>query len=108
VFSGIFDEATMTLADPSKQWKGFEPIAHWLDCERLPLTQVNGAEQPTTIGEVLKHLEGHEIKRAEDGVLDAEVETDQGTFTFKGIRFNREVLVLVLSLEKEGISPSST
>lgn len=96
----------MTLADPSRQWKGFKPTAYWLDIKKVKSLALNGAGQPTTIGDVLKQLEGHEVKSVEDGPLEAEVETDQGTFTFKGISFNREVLLHVLNLEKEGISPS--
>ena len=96
----------MTFADPSKQWKGFKPTAYWLDTKKVKSLALNGVGQPTTIGEVLKQLEGHEVKSAEYGPLEAKVETDQGTFTFKGASFNRELLVHVLNLGKEGISPS--
>lgn len=101
-----------TLADPTKDWEGFRPMAYRLDPKKvwhLALTRVEdtsvGQRQTVAVklGEVLDSLTGRKILEV-GSIPPTKVTTDVGELIFAGPSFSRSLLEALLDLRKDGIN----
>jgi hypothetical protein len=98
---------------PDLQWEGFQPVAYWLDTEKiwaLPLVRRHHdgkPDEPTTVGDIIVLLREKQLKLEsyERNVLESEfIWADDSTkITVKGPSFNRDLLRIILQLHAERI-----